>query len=228
MAHHCPSLRNVLCIWRDRRALHCLMPHCLHVHIGALRGLLDLWSLWSRHWSILLTRALRGRRALLLQGHGASEQVVVARCIRWRTARRRTRRGVCPRPALWRREEPPNRAHLDRPIPELVPRDREGRPVLQVMRDGLEELPGPWHAIDGPCPVFGMSNRSRAFLTAAVTRFERFGWSRSRAQSVMRFHMILFAAARPMAPDCARRMRSMADFRSSSTTSMISSQRSAA
>ena len=31
---------NVLCIWRDRRALHCLMPHCLHVHIGGLRALM--------------------------------------------------------------------------------------------------------------------------------------------------------------------------------------------
>ena len=35
---------NVLCIWRDKRALHCLIPHCLHVtvhvHIGGLRALM--------------------------------------------------------------------------------------------------------------------------------------------------------------------------------------------
>ena len=29
---------NVLCIWRDRRALHCLI-HCLHGQIGGLRAL---------------------------------------------------------------------------------------------------------------------------------------------------------------------------------------------
>ena len=136
---------NVLCIWRVRMALHCLMPHCLHDHIGslrawrlALRGLVDLWS--SRHWSA--------------HRHGLSEHGVVARCIFWRIARRRTRRGVCMRPALWRREGPPIRAHEDRPIPELTLRDREGRPIPQVSRDGLEGLPGPCHAIAGVMPVF--------------------------------------------------------------------------